>query len=325
MRTARSLLCPILVLAAMAPSVYGHLSFNLVVDAKGNAYFIDIFQNSLMKVAPDGEASELVDLRSLAPEERLHALAIDADGALYVGGYYLDTIWKVSESGAVSTFFPVPDQTPPVNEILHLAFDASGALYVLEWAYTPMEGQARRFRVLKFSDPGEAPVVLLMSHADDDDFVDFHVGSMAVSADGTVYLSGDHRILKLQEGRKLEFAGDGERGFADGKGTEARFAYPYGMALDADGNLIVAELSGRIRKITPEGVVSILAGTEERGYLDGTLTEARFEYAFAVAVGPHGRLYIADYATKKEYRIRIVDEGRVKTVARIPTDGAFRK
>ena len=128
MRTARSLLCPILVLAAMVPSVYSHLSFNLVVDAKGNAYFIDIFQNSLMKVAPDGVASELVDLRSLAPEERLHALAIDADGALYVGGYYLDTIWKVSESGAVSTFFPVlfhysaeHSSGSPMVEIQHAA------------------------------------------------------------------------------------------------------------------------------------------------------------------------------------------------------------
>lgn len=325
MQTALSLLRPILILAAMAPPLFGHLSFNLVVDEKGNAYFIDIFQNSLMKIAPDGRTSELVDLRTLAPEERLHALAIDPDGALYVGGYYVEKIWKVSESGAVSTFFPVPDQTPPVNEVLHLAFDASGALYVLEWTYLPMEGATRRFRVLKFSNPGEAPAVLLVSHADDDDFVDFHVGSMAVTAEGTVYLSGGNRIWELQEGRKLGLAGNGERGFADGKGTEARFATPYGMTLDADGNIIVAELSGRIRKITPEGIVSTLAGTDERGYVDGTLTEARFESAFAVAVGPHGRLYIADYATKREYRIRIVDEGRVKTVARIPSDGVFRK
>ena len=325
MQTVLSLLRPILILAAMAPPLFGHLSFNLVVDEKGNAYFLDVFQNSLMKIAPDGRTSELVDLRTVAPEERLHALAIDPDGALYVGGYYVDKIWKVSASGAVSTFFPIPDQTPPVNEVLNLAFDATGALYVLEWTYWPMEGGTRRFRVLKFSDPAEAPTVLYVNDAEGDEFVDFHRGSMAVSTEGMVYLSGGNRIWKIEEGRKQLLAGSGEEGFADGKGAEARFTLPYGMALDADGNIIVAEPSGHIRKITPEGVVSTLARTDERGNVDGTLTEARFETAFAVAVGPHGRLYVADYASKKEYRIRVVDEGRVKTVARIPSDGVFRK
>ena len=95
----------ILLLLALCAPVSGHFSFNLVVDAEGNVYFLEIFNNSLLKVTPDGQVSELVDLRKISPEERLHALAVDPDGHLYLGGYLQEKIWRVSPSGKVSTVY----------------------------------------------------------------------------------------------------------------------------------------------------------------------------------------------------------------------------
>jgi hypothetical protein len=95
--------------------------------------------------------------------------------------------------------------------------------------------------------------------------------------------------------------------------------------MDDDGNLLVAELSGRLRKLDPHGVVTTLAGGEERGYVDGPLASARFDQAFAVGVGPERRIYVAEYDPKKEYRIRVLSDGTVRTRARIPSDGNFRK
>ena len=69
-----------LLLLALSPPIFGHLSFNLVVDEQGNAYFLDIFRNSLVKIAPDGEVSELVDLHRISTVDRPHALALGQDG-----------------------------------------------------------------------------------------------------------------------------------------------------------------------------------------------------------------------------------------------------
>ena len=323
--TIRSILF-LLVLCAPAS---GHLSFNLVVDAEGNVYFLEIFNNSLLKVTPEGEVSELVDLREISPDERLHALAVDRRGHLYIGGYLQEKIWRVSLSGEVSTVYPLPGKKPLGGQVLHVGFDAAGSLYFVEWHYLPAEGSGQQFRLLRLVDPEQEPEELFVSREGDDSFVDLHRGSMLVARDGTVYFSGAHRIWKVRGDRKLQLvAGGAERGFADGLAQQARFSWPQGMTEDAAGNLLVAELSGRIRKVDSDGVVTTVAGAAKRGYQDGALEEARFDQVFAVGLGPEGRLFAAEFGGtegSREYRVRVLSEERVRTVARIPTSGIFRK
>lgn len=96
----------------------------------------------------------------------------------------------------------------------------------------------------------------------------------------------------------LPFAGS-QFGFAggdDGIGTSATFADPFGLAADARGNLIVAERAGaRIRRISPAGVVTTLAGSGEQLAVDGLGIEASFVRPQAVAVDPSsGAIYVAD-------------------------------
>ena len=102
-------------------------------------------------------------------------------------------------------------------------------------------------------------------------------------------------------------------GFRDGDSRSAEFDKPTGVAVDAEGNVYVADqLNHRIRKITPEGLVSTLAGSTE-GFRDGSGASAQFNYPVDVAVDTEGNVYVADW---QNHLIRkITAEGLVSTLA----------
>jgi len=114
-------------------------------------------------------------------------------------------------------------------------------------------------------------------------------------------------------------AGGKESGFVDGQGENARFRSPKGIAIDAAGNLYVADSGNhRIRKVTPEGEVSTLAGSGETGYnkggfADGEGQNAKFNEPSGIVIDAAGNLYVAD---KFNHSIRrITPEGKVSTLA----------
>ena len=138
---------------------------------------------------------------------------------------------------------------------------------------------------------------------------------VAIGPDGVVYISdaGDsNRIRKLTpEGTLLTIAGDRE-GFADG--IPASFNTPSGLALDAEGNLYIADTgNNRIRKVTPEGVASTVAGNGIAGYVDGPATAAQFDGPIGVAVDAQNNVYVADTYNDRIRRIGV--DGQVTTVA----------
>lgn len=128
-------------------------------------------------------------------------------------------------------------------------------------------------------------------------------GGIAVGPDGTLYVSDsdNNRIRKITPlGVTSLFAGS-TSGYTNAIGASAQFASPQGLAVDASGNVFVADrLNNRIRKITPDGTVSTFAGSTS-GYADGTGTSALFKTPRAVTVGADGAIYVADYGN---YRIR---------------------
>ena len=140
---------------------------------------------------------------------------------------------------------------------------------------------------------------------------------IAVDAAGTLYVAdaGDNNRLLYRwlDGRFHVLAG-GIEGFADGRGAGARFNTPSGIALDRHGNLYVADTGNHaIRKVTPQGEVSTVAGDGTPGYRDGTGAQARFNGPMGVAVGDDGRIYVADTWND---RIRVIaPDGRVSTLA----------
>ena len=143
---------------------------------------------------------------------------------------------------------------------------------------------------------------------------------LALDPHGTLYLSDDDRIRVLRtDGTVATLAGGGE-GFADGSGAAARFDAPSGLALDAIGNLYVADTGNHaIRKVSPEGVVTTLAGDGHPGWRDGPGAQARFDGPMGVAIDAQGRVIVADAYND---RIRaIAPDGSVTTLAGGATPG----
>ena len=109
------------------------------------------------------------------------------------------------------------------------------------------------------------------------------------------------------------FAGDGTAGYRDGPGAAARFNQPAGITVSTSGNVTVADYSGhRIRQITPEGVVSTLAGSGQAGFGDGPVTSALFNRPVAIAVDSQGVIFVADHLN---HRIRRITPQGVTTLA----------
>lgn len=140
---------------------------------------------------------------------------------------------------------------------------------------------------------------------------------VALDTAGNVYVAdaGDNNriVRRWLDGRFQTLAGDTE-GFRDGIGTAAAFNTPSGLALDKHGNLYVADTGNHaIRKVTPQGVVSTIAGSGAPGFADGIGAQVQFNGPMGIAVDDSGRIFVADTWND---RIRVIDaEGRVHTLA----------
>lgn len=151
-------------------------------------------------------------------------------------------------------------------------------------------------------------------------YLNFPVG-IAIAGDGTVYIADtkNHRIRKINSKGFIEtVAGTGTAGFSGdgGKANAARINNPMGISFDSAGNLYFADtFNHRIRKITPAGIISTVAGRGNPGFAgdNGPGTAARLFYPKGVHSGPDGRLYIADTFNS---RIRVVAaDGTITTIA----------
>lgn len=139
---------------------------------------------------------------------------------------------------------------------------------------------------------------------------------IAVDGNGTAYVTDyeNHMIRRISPAGVVDVFAGSASGYLDGTGAAARFMNPWGIVLDASGNLFVADQNNnRIRKITPAGEVSTFAGSGVPGFLDANGENAQFRLPTGLAIDAEGNLYVGDQANN---RIRkITPAGDVSTFA----------
>ena len=239
----------------------------IAADSGGNVYVADTANNTIRKVSPAGVVTTLAgdpsaatgsaDGTGLAARFRYpQGVAVDSAGTVYVADTVNNTIRKVTSAGVVSTLA-----------------GAAGA-----WGYQDGTGTVARF----WQPTGVAV----------DSAGDLYVADFGNTMIRKVTSAG---VVTTLAGNMSGYTGTGY-GNGDGLGNQAAFGQPSGVAVDARGNVYVADtLFYTIRKVTPAGQVTTIGGTATvSGSADGTGTVARFCGPSGVAVDSAGHVYVAD-------------------------------
>jgi hypothetical protein len=307
----------------------------VAVDSVGNVSVADERDNMIRKITSAGVVSTLAGLAGSvgsADGTGDHArfsspvgVAVDSVGNVYAADYWIHTIRKITSAGVVSTlaglagFAGTNDGTGSnarFNGPLGVAVDSAGTVYVADYdSHT----------IRKVTPAG---VVSTLAGRAGYNGTNDGIGSnarfyypegVAVDSTGIVYVGDtiNHTIRKITpSGIVSTLAGLARNpGSADGVGSNAQFNRPSLLATDSGGHVYVADMMNQtIRKITPSGIVSTLAGlVGSYGSADGTGSDARFNWPMAVAVDSADHVYVADALN---YTIRkITPSGMVRTLA----------
>jgi len=310
----------------------------VAVDAAGNLYVADTLNNRVRKVGPSGIISTVAGNgtqgfsgdggpATSASLANPWGVALDAAGNLYIADYRNNRIRKVSPTGIITTVagggtaYP-GDGGPATSASLPVpwgvAADAAGNLYIASDGSrirkinsSGIIGTVAGNGAIGFSgDGGPATSAAL-----------YEPSGVAVDAAGNLYIADtwNQRIRKVSPSgiistvagnKAYKFAGDG------GPATSASLSRPGGVAVDAVGNLYIADkMNNRIRKVSPSGIISTVAGNGTEGFSGdgGPATSASLNWPAAVAVDAAGNLYVADTLNS---RIRKVSpSGIISTVA----------
>ena len=146
-----------------------------------------------------------------------------------------------------------------------------------------------------------------------------NVNALAADSAGNIYVGDQYMVRKVtQAGVVTTIAGQVGNGFANGTGAAAAFGTINGMAVDSAGNIYVTDSNSAIRKITPAGVVTTLAGSNPAigptpGFVDGLGGAARFAGPWGMAIDGAGNLFVAD--TFNNAIRKVTPGGQVTTLA----------
>jgi sugar lactone lactonase YvrE len=293
---------------------------DLVADGSGNIFVLDR-TGSIRKITPAGVVTTVTTNFSLTNSR---GIALDSVGNIYVAASFSNQIKKITQAGVVTTFAgSTVGSTDGIGTAAKfknpegLAIDASGNLYVSD---------TNNRTIRKITAAGV--VSTLAGTAGSGGFAD-EIGpnatfsgstnGLAVDSSGNVFVAepGYSSIRKITPSAVVTtFAGTpGFPGSADGSGSPALFNGPTEVAVDSSGNLYVVDThNSTIRKVTPAGLVSTIAGTAGiPGSADGTGAAARFFNPNGVSLDSTGNLYVADLGNSSLRKI--TSSGVVTTIA----------
>jgi sugar lactone lactonase YvrE len=281
----------------------------VAIDASGTMYVVEkgFTQYGIVKFMPGGQRTDLVPASESAA---FAGLVIDASGNLYSADPTHHVVRKITPAGVSTVFAGLLDTVGAAdgkglaarfNTPGSIAIDAAGDLVVGDRGNHTVRRIAADATVATVAGVASGRI---FGSADGMGTAAQFGTPQGVTADaaGNLYVAdtGSHTIRKITPaGAVTTLAGKaGETGKVNGTAAEARFNLPTDVALDAAGNLYVADSGNAlVRKITPAGIVSTLAGggpTPEQFITNGTGTAASFLRPHGLAIDAAGNLFVTD-------------------------------
>jgi sugar lactone lactonase YvrE len=291
-------------------------------DAAGNMFIADNNNNRVRKVDSSGTTSTVAGggsggdggAATNASLNRPNNVAFDATGSLYIADILNNRIRKVDTNGIIATvagngtYSESGDGGAATNAGIYwpasVALDAAGNFYIAALYYS---------HIRKVNANGIISTVVGSSagySGDGGAATSAKVNGpqgVALDADGNLYIAdtGNSRIRKVDtSGIISTVAGKSGSGYSGdgGAATNATLKSPWGVALDAFGDLYIADLgNNRIRKVDTNGIITTVAGTSAAGYSGdgGAATNASLHNPACVALDAAGNLYIADWLNNR--------------------------
>ena len=309
---------------------------NITLDAAGNIYINDYYNDRVRKIGLDGKIVTVAGSGVCcdAPEGGIGTsvylvtgpVTTDPSGNVYIYDYLTSKIKKLSSGGILTSFAGdgnegfagdgLPAFSARFSNVTGMATDGANNLYIAD-------SNNERIRMVSnsivttvvgkvhFAGDGAAATAALLHRPQ----------GVVTTPDGTTYFTDtmNHRVRKIgTDGNISTIAGSGELGFSgDGQAaTSAKLMYPDAMTRDTAGNLYVVDQSqARVRKISPAGIISTVAGNgiifysnDARGALGSP-----FAYITGIAVDSTGNLYLSENAASTIKKI--VPTGGMTTYA----------
>lgn len=123
----------------------------------------------------------------------------------------------------------------------------------------------------------------------------------------------NNKIRKISSTGQVSTIAGSTEGFTDGQGVNAKFSAPVGITIDNAGNLYITDhVNHKIRKITPNGLVTTIAGSTS-GFADGIGNVAKFDFPDGIEIDATGNLFISDLLNNKIRKVS--STGQVSTIA----------
>jgi uncharacterized protein (TIGR03437 family) len=336
--------------AAMLSHPYG-----VAIDAQGNIYIADLGNKRVRKISPggtvatvagggtttpggNGDGGPATNAQLLEPRN----VAVDSYGTLYVSDFGAHRVYRITPGGILTTLAGTGNagfsgdggasQLAQLNSPAGLASDASGALYIADSANNRIRKVYQGVITTVYTVTGPtgiaiSPAGALYIAASGYLGTQFKaIGGISPARDvtldrtGNVYVTTGQYVDKVSSsGTVTTVAGSAAEpyfGGDNGPATAARLHAPSGLAVDDAGNWYIADTANnRIRKITPAGIITTIAGTGDAGLKgdNGSATLAQLNGPRSVACDSQHNIYIADSGNNSVRKI--TRGGVIQTVA----------
>ena len=279
----------------------------IAFDSAGNLYISESSGHCIRKITTAGGVSVFAGTPGVTKSDTTgfngpYAIAFGLSGVLYVAEVYNNRISAVSPTGVISVFAGgtqgYADGVGTNARFFYpqgIAVDSVGNLYISD------VGNFGRIR--KISPAGVVTTFAGSGITGSTNGLGTNASfrnpeHLACDSSGNIYVADWNTALirKISPaGLVTTLAGSGVQSSVDGIGTAASFNNPQGITLDSSGNVYVTEAIGnRIRKITPRGLVTTLAGSSTSGSANGTGTQATFNVPIGIVMDTSNNLYVAD-------------------------------